>query len=92
MKKIIVLFGILLCFDSCGQKKDIQIGDNSIIGTWKLIEEYYGGYDKSGEFYAQWHSVYNGYTYTFKNKVLILTPNPMPCDEGCAFKFKKIKK
>ncbi len=133
MKRMIFLFVLILSFLACSNNDDENNENQSIIGTWQLVEEFYGNVSGQG----QWTEVENGYTYTFtkqnsvisnrypckegtyslnngnnitlkfdcpetgviilgydisfENNYLILTPNPLPCDEGCKFKYKKIK-
>lgn len=62
MKPIVLVFISILLILSCNNDDDTQINDNSIIGTWKLIEVY--GNDGAN---GQWTDVDNGFTYTFKN-------------------------
>ena len=42
MKKIILLFAISLTFLNCSSS-DENVSDNSLIGTWKIAEEYSNG-------------------------------------------------
>ncbi|HTO34787.1 MAG: hypothetical protein RBR78_01180 [Flavobacteriaceae bacterium] len=131
MKKLF-LFTVLLSFafiaNGCSDDDKSKKIDNSIVGTWKLIEEY-GSSGGAG----QWYPVENGYTYSFEennilvsnrfscngtynettdsltinfdcsdsqfyltydvsfeNNYLVLTPNPLYCDEGCAEKYQRI--
>lgn len=61
MKNLILLFSLILSFSSCSQNGEEKINDNSIVGTWKLIEVY----SSDGGSNPQWKPVENGYTYTF---------------------------
>lgn len=61
MKNLILLFSLILSFSSCSQNEEEKINDNSIFGTWKLIEVY----SSDGGSNPQWKPVVNGYTYTF---------------------------
>ncbi|PCI34200.1 MAG: hypothetical protein COB60_06615 [Flavobacteriaceae bacterium] len=62
MKNLILLFSIILSFNSCSQNEEEKNSDNSIVGTWKLIEVY----SSDGGSNPQWKLVENGYIYTFK--------------------------
>lgn len=77
MKKIF-LITILLSFafvvNSCSDDDNSKKIDNSIFGTWKLIEVY--GSDGGA---GQWTSVENGYTYSFEEDN-ILNSNRFSCN------------
>ena len=62
MKNLIILFSLILSFTSCIQNEEERINDNSIVGTWKLVENFV---DTSLENNGEWKSVENGYIYTF---------------------------
>tara|TARA_R110002050_G_scaffold247153_1_gene384970 strand:+ start:172 stop:576 length:405 start_codon:yes stop_codon:yes gene_type:complete len=67
MKNLILLFSLILSFSSCSQNGEEKINDNSIVGTWKLIEVY----SSDGGTNPQWKPVENGYTYTFYSNGVI---------------------
>ena len=128
MKQLIFIFSILFLLSGCSEDNEKQ-QENSIFGTWKLVETY-GSAGGQG----QWTPVENGYTYTFgedgilisdrfscegtyivdlnnitidfdcqesqfhltygvsfENNNLILTPDPVNCDEGCAEKYQRME-
>ncbi len=127
MKTILVLFGLIFSLTSCSDDEN-KVQENSIIGTWKLVEVY--GSDGAN---GQWNPIENGYTYnftepnvlisnrfpcngifstqsdslaisfdcgdnqfnmiygiSFDGQNLILSPDPINCDEGCAEKYEKL--
>lgn len=45
MKNFILLFSLILSFSACSQNDEEKINDNSIVGTWKLIEKVGSGTD-----------------------------------------------
>ena len=69
MKNLILLFSLILSFSSCSQNEEEKINDNSIVGTWKLIEKIESGNDGL----PIWKPVSDtqSYTYTFYEKGLI---------------------
>lgn len=64
MKKLLKL-GMISCFVltlfGCSNDDENIKDENSIVGTWKLIEVYNDPGDGSGS----WNSIENGYTYNF---------------------------
>ena len=62
MKNIIFIIGIIISCHSCSQNNEIEMEDNSIIGTWKLTSSYVNTMSGSN---GEWKTVENGYTYTF---------------------------
>lgn len=62
MKNLILLFSLILSFSSCSQNEEEKINDNSIVGTWELIESFV---NTSMENNGEWKPIENGYIYTF---------------------------
>lgn len=75
MKNLILLCSVILSFNSCSQNDENKTNNNSIVGTWKLIEFY----SSDGGSTPQWHTVENGYTYTFYSNGIIKS-NKFSCD------------
>lgn len=127
MKTIVLSFLCFISFFSCSDDEN-KPQENSIIGSWKLVEIY--GSDGTD---AHWTPIENGYTYSFtgsntlisnrfqcngtysnqtdsitinfdcpenqfngtygisfENDNLILSSDPLDCDEGCAEKYKRV--
>ena len=61
MKRMIFLFVLILSFLACSNNDDENNENQSIIGTWELVEKY--GSSAGGDF--QWMPVEDGYYYTF---------------------------
>lgn len=128
MKNLFLILCMVLALLSCSEDNTKQ-QNNSVIGTWKLVETY-GSSGGQG----QWTKVENGYVYSFnedktlisnrftcngvyvldankitiefncpekvfhltysisyENNYLILTADPINCDEGCLEKYQRIK-
>ncbi len=83
MKKLF-LITIVLSFafiaNSCSDDDNSKKIDNSIKGTWKLIEM--GGFNIHGGDY--WQTVENGHTYTF-GEDNVLVSNRFSCNNGTYF-------
>ncbi|WP_176328520.1 MULTISPECIES: lipocalin family protein [Arenibacter] len=78
MKNIILLFTIIISFSSCSQNDENQKNENSIYGTWKLVEIY--GSDGGNS--PQWNPVNNGYTYTFNSDNSFASNRFSECSTG----------
>lgn len=79
MKNLVLLFSIILSFSSCSQSDEKKINDNSIIGTWKLIEKIGSGDDG----FPIWKPVDETevYFYTFlENGIIINSRNENDCN------------
>ena len=74
MKKFIVSITVFLLIGCSSQ--DDSAENQSIIGTWKLVE-FYGGDGTQ----ANWTPEDDGYTYTFREDNVLISDR-YPCDEG----------
>ena len=79
MKNLILLFSLILSFSSCSQNEEEKINDNSIVGTWKLIE---GFVNTSMENNGEWKPIENGYYYTFNPNGTFVSNRFGDCSEG----------
>jgi hypothetical protein len=73
MKKMIILFSLLLTLSSCSEDDKEQVQENSIIGSWQLIERFDGGSPNPIQ------EVQNGKIISF-NSEMIYTDNSIDCD------------
>lgn len=78
MKTLILLFSLMIAVSSCNQSDENPQVENSIYGTWKLIETYNG----TGGGTPQWSSVSDGYIYTFKNDNTFTSNRFNECSSG----------
>ena len=69
---------MLLSFTNCSKDDGAKDQDNSIIGTWELIE----AYGSDGGSNPQWASVDNGYKYTFNENGSFTSNRFLECFEG----------
>jgi hypothetical protein len=60
MKTLTLILSIFTLFIGCAKVEEIQT-ENSIYGTWRLVETY----NSSGAGDGKWLKVTNSYTYTF---------------------------
>ena len=77
MKNLILIFSILIIFINCAND-DTNKQENSIIGTWKLIETY----GSDGGSNPQWSTITNGYSYTFNQSGNFTSNRFSECSEG----------
>lgn len=77
MKKMFLILSILFLFTGCNHE-DPKQQENSIYGTWKLIEIYQG----DGGSNPQWTTVNSGYTYTFNNDGTFSSTRFTECNSG----------
>lgn len=77
MKNYILIFVLFLSFAACSNNdgKGNQRQQQTLFGTWKLIEIY--GSDGGGM--LQWNPVQDGYNYTFKENGVLLS-NRFSCN------------
>ncbi|MDO9038960.1 MAG: hypothetical protein Q7U59_11500, partial [Lutibacter sp.] len=70
MKNLFLLFCLIISLSSCNQNEEEIINDNSIVGTWKLIEKTASGNDGL----PIWKPVSDAqsYTYTFFEDGLVI--------------------
>lgn len=73
MKTIVLTFLCFISFFSCSDDEN-KPQENSIIGSWKLVEVY--GSDGTE---GQWTNVENGYTYTFTESNTLIS-NRFSCN------------
>ena len=81
MKTKILIITFLFFIEGCSQKKDVQIGDNSIIGTWKLVEFLYSVGTPQGSWWGTVEDSYS-YTYTFKVDGTFTSTRFLECTYG----------
>ena len=60
-RKIILFIILVVSFISCSIDKEEGIVENSLIGTWQLVQAF--EYTEAGP--GNWNEVEDGYTYTF---------------------------
>jgi hypothetical protein len=77
MKNMFLILSIFLFITGCSEEETKQ-QENSIYGTWKLIEIYQG----NGGNNPQWTSVDSGYTYTFNNDRIFSSTRFTDCISG----------
>lgn len=81
MKKLLKL-GMIFCFvltiSGCSNDDENIKDENSIVGTWKLIEVY----DDPGDGSGSWNSVENGYTYNFSLNGQFTSTRFSECNSG----------
>lgn len=75
MKNLILIFSIILSFNSCSQNDENKTDNNSIVGTWKVIEIL----SSDGGSPLLWHTIENGSTYTFYSNGVIKS-SKFSCD------------
>jgi hypothetical protein len=79
MKKIIFILGIIVLTINCGSSNNQTISNlqNSIIGTWNMIEVY----EDYGQVNPQWEKFTIGFDYTFNTDGTFYS-NRFNCDNG----------
>ncbi|MBI6117261.1 hypothetical protein [Salegentibacter maritimus] len=78
MKNIILLISLATTIISCSQNDEDDPIEETIYGTWKLIETYNG----SGANNSQWKTIDDGYIYTFKKDNTFSSNRFNECSEG----------
>lgn len=77
MKSIILILSILFSLTGCSEKETNQ-QENSIYGTWQLIEIY----QSDGGSSPQWTTVDESYIYTFNNDGTFSSTRFTECTSG----------
>lgn len=77
MKNMYLILSIFFLIVGCDEEETKQ-QENSIYGTWKLIEIY----QSDGGNNPKWTSVNNGYTYTFSNDETFSSTRFTECTTG----------
>ena len=78
MKSLIFIVGIIISCHSCSQNNESEVEDNSIIGTWKLVEVY----SSDGGSNPKWNKIENGYVYIFKSDNSFTSNRFSECETG----------
>ena len=77
MKTMILILSMLFLVTGCNEEKVNEQQENSIYGTWQLVEAWY--FDIANPNNTNWGRVSNGYKLTF-NKDLSYKPEIKPYD------------
>ena len=74
MKKFVIIVSLFFFISSCNNEENKQ-QENSLVGTWKLIETYGGDGGSS----SKWTKVNDGYTFHFDSNNSIIS-NKFSCN------------
>lgn len=79
MKNLILIFSLVVTVYSCSQNKENSHSENSIYGTWQLIERTANNYDGT---INNWEQIENGYKITFNEDFSYESEiSPSECNE-----------
>ncbi len=79
MKKFIILFSIVLLATGCSKSNEnLEVTQENLIGTWKLIQAYNDPGDGSGDF----EDVQDGYSFTLNEDGTFISERLAECATG----------
>ncbi len=79
MKTIFLLFTFFFFASSCGEEKQPEPQENSIYGTWQLVEQWLGNV---GDTSVNWTQIQNGYTFSIEPNNRFSSTKFQECTQG----------